>query len=104
MVSATSTKCVALSVPLIYTAPMPFHGAPRSEKTHSLAASRQASSTANPTVRWSQWLTLPPLAPGEAEVHPDYDLRTQASERSGQIPIGVAPRTRPSSRCPLNST
>src|ERR1700684_3496686 len=38
---------------------MPVHGGPASGKTHPFAASRQASSTASPTARWSAWLTGP---------------------------------------------
>ena len=38
---------------------MPVQAGPASGNTHSLAASRQASSTASPTARWSAWLTGP---------------------------------------------
>src|ERR1700759_1936663 len=59
MVPVTSTKCVGAVVEDTYASLIPGQAGPASAKTHSLAASRQASSTASPVARWSAWLTGP---------------------------------------------
>ena len=75
---------------------MPVHGGPASGKTHPFAASRQASSTASPTARWSAWLTGPSSPQVRSKlivmITSGWSLRNAAarSRRSG-IPYSTSP-------------